>query len=56
MTALDVTMEHGARAGSLPGPHRDPFDGMLITDCNAEGMTLVSADRAADDYGVRRIW
>ncbi len=24
MTALDVTMEHGARAGNLPGPHRDP--------------------------------
>ncbi len=27
---LPMTVEHAARAGALPGPHRDPFDRMLI--------------------------
>jgi len=27
---IPVTVEHGIRAGSLPGPHKDPFDRMLI--------------------------
>lgn len=56
MTPLAITLDHGARAGSLPGPHRDPFDRMLIAQCQAEDLTIVSADNAFDDYGVRRIW
>ena len=27
---LPVTVDDGARAGALPGPHNDPFDRMLI--------------------------
>ncbi len=27
---LPITVEDASRAGSLPGPHRDPFDRMLI--------------------------
>ena len=27
---MPVSVEHGDRAGSLPGLHRDPFDRMLI--------------------------
>ena len=30
LTPLDITPDHALRAGSLPGPHRDPFDRMLI--------------------------
>jgi len=56
MTALDVTMEHGARAGNLAGSHRDPFDRMLVAQCQAADVASVSADDAADGYGVRRIW
>ena len=55
MRPLAVTLEHGARAGQLPGPHRDPFDRTLIAQCQAEGLTIASADAIFDRYGVRRI-
>ncbi len=53
---LAVTAEHGIRAGLLPGPHRDPFDRMLIAQALAENVPIVSNDRALDGYGVKRLW
>jgi PIN domain nuclease of toxin-antitoxin system len=53
---LKVSAEHGIRAGSLPGPHKDPFDRMLIAQAQAEDVPIVSNDRALDGYGVPRIW
>ena len=53
---LAVTAEHGIRAGLLPGPHKDPFDRMLIAQAQAEDIPIVSNDRALDGYGIRRIW
>lgn len=53
---LAVTVEHGAAAGALPGPLRDPFDRMLIAQALEDGLTLVSNETAFDGYGVRRLW
>jgi len=53
---IPVTVEHGIRAGLLPGPHQDPFDRMLIAQALAENVPLVSNDRALDGYGVKRFW
>ena len=53
---LTVSMEHALRAGQLPGPHRDPFDRMLIAQAQAENLALVSNEKVFDAYGVRRIW
>ncbi len=53
---LAVTAEHGIRAGLLPGPHRDPFDRILIAQALSENVPIVSNDRAFDPYGVNRIW
>ncbi len=53
---LEVSAEHGIRAGLLPGPHQDPFDRMLIAQAQAESLPIVSNDRALDGYGVHRIW
>jgi len=53
---LDITLEHGQRAGLLPGTHKDPFDRMLIAQAQAENIPLVSNERAFDGYGIRRIW
>lgn len=53
---LEINAEHGIRAGSLPGPHKDPFDRMLIAQALAENVPIVSNDRALDGYGVRRLW
>jgi PIN domain nuclease of toxin-antitoxin system len=53
---LAIRMEHGQRAGLLPGAHKDPFDRMLIAQAQAENMQIVSNEKVFDDYHVRRIW
>jgi len=53
---LAITAGHGIRAGLLPGPHKDPFDRMLIAQAQAENLAIVSNDIVFDHYGVRRLW
>ena len=48
--------QHGQTAGSLPGPHRDPFDRMLIAQAMLADLVLVSSEAVFDRYGVRRLW
>lgn len=55
-TPLSVSVDHAQRAGALPGPHRDPFDRMLIAQAQALGVALVSNERLFDSYGIRRLW
>ena len=54
--SLSVTLRHGLTAGTLPGPHRDPFDRMLIAQAMIEDLVLVSNEAPFDAYGVRRLW
>jgi PIN domain nuclease of toxin-antitoxin system len=54
--ALAVSVEHGVRAGLLPGPHKDPFDRMLIAQALGEHLAIVSNDVVFDGYGVKRAW
>jgi len=53
---LPITAEHGLRAGLLPGPHKDPFDRMLVAQSQIEAISIVSNEDAFDSYGVHRIW
>ncbi len=53
---LPITIQHGQTAGALPGPHRDPFDRMLIAQAMLDDLVLVSNELAFDAYGVRRSW
>lgn len=53
---IPITASHAIRAGLLPGPHKDPFDRMLIAQAQAENLTVVSNDVIFDRYGVRRLW
>ena len=53
---LPVTVDDGARAGALPGPHNDPFDRMLIAQALSRNLAVVSIDERFDGYGVRRLW
>lgn len=55
-SALPISFEHGQTAGALPGPHRDPFDRMLVAQAMAGGMVLVSNEQRFDAYGVTRLW
>jgi PIN domain nuclease of toxin-antitoxin system len=45
---LAVSFAHGQTAGALPGPHRDPFDRMLVAQAMADDMVLVSNERRFD--------
>jgi PIN domain nuclease of toxin-antitoxin system len=53
---LSITVHHAQRAGALVGPHRDPFDRMLIVQAQAEGVPIASNETIFDDYGVTRLW
>lgn len=53
---LSISAAHGIRAGLLPGPHKDPFDRMLIAQAQAENLAIISNDSIFDRYGVRRVW
>ena len=49
---LPISLYHGQMAGQLPAYHRDPFDRMLVAQAQAEGLTIVTADRNIPRYGV----
>ena len=53
---LPITVGDGGRAGGLPGPHRDPFDRMLIAQALTRNLVLVSNETLFDRYGTRRLW
>jgi len=53
---LAVSVSEAERAGRLPGPHRDPFDRMLIAQALARDLAVVSVDTVFDRYGVNRLW
>lgn len=56
MDVLPITMEHALAAGALPGPHRDPFDRMLIAQGQIEGLPIVTSDPAFKQYPVTLVW
>ena len=53
---LPISVSDAERAGRLPGPHRDPFDRMMIAQALARGLGVISIDAAFDRYGVTRLW
>jgi PIN domain nuclease of toxin-antitoxin system len=54
--ALAISTEHAHRAGALPGPHRDPFDRMLIAQAGLDSLPVVTADPVFATYGAEVIW
>jgi PIN domain nuclease of toxin-antitoxin system len=53
---LPISLEHALKAGLLPGPHRDPFDRMLMAQSDIEKIPVVTVDPVFTQYGVRVIW
>src|ERR1700722_7797898 len=37
-----ISLAHAARAGSLAGEHRDPFDRMLVAQAQGENLPIIS--------------
>ena len=53
---LVITNALASAAGRLSGPRLDPFDRMLIAQCRALELAIISIDRCFDDYAVTRVW
>jgi PIN domain nuclease of toxin-antitoxin system len=53
---LPIALEHALAAGALPGPHRDPFDRMLIAQATVERLQIVTRDPVFGEYGVVVCW
>ncbi|HKY62376.1 MAG TPA: type II toxin-antitoxin system VapC family toxin [bacterium] len=53
---LEISFEHAQTAGSLPGPHRDLFDRMLIAQSILENMPIVTLDSVFEGYRARVVW
>lgn len=43
---LDVTLRHAAAVEHVRASHADPFDRLLLAQCDVETMRLLTADRA----------
>ena len=54
--ALPISLDHALAAGTLPGPHKDPFDRMLIAQARIEKLRVVSIDSVFKQYGVPVLW
>ena len=53
---LPIRTDHLARLVDLPLHHRDPFDRLIIAQALAEGVPVLTRDRAFDAYAVDVIW
>ena len=53
---LPIGLEHALAAGRLPGPHRDPFDRMLMAQATIERAPVVTTDPVFANYGLAVVW
>ena len=53
---LTVELPHSLRVAELPWHHRDPFDRLLVAQCQLESLTLLSADDQLHAYDVPVLW
>jgi PIN domain nuclease of toxin-antitoxin system len=53
---LPVQPKHVNALVYLPAYHKDPFDRILIAQCRAERLSLVSADPGMTAYDVEVLW
>jgi PIN domain nuclease of toxin-antitoxin system len=56
LTVLPVSLSHALRVAELPFHHGDPFDRLLIAQCQIEQIPLMTADTAIAAYDVEVIW
>jgi PIN domain nuclease of toxin-antitoxin system len=54
--ALPIQISHAVRVYELPDHHADPFDRLLIAQCQLEDMPLISRDKDIQTYDLEVIW
>ncbi|MBM4307834.1 MAG: type II toxin-antitoxin system VapC family toxin [Deltaproteobacteria bacterium] len=53
---LPILMSHALHVYNLPNHHRDPFDRILIAQCQSEGLPILTADPSFTPYKIEAIW
>jgi PIN domain nuclease of toxin-antitoxin system len=56
MTPLPVYLPHALRVAGLPLHHGDPFDRLLVAQCQIERVPLMTADTVITEYDVEILW
>ena len=56
MDVLPVYTSHALQVASLPAYHGDPFDRLLVAQCQLEKLALMTADEELVEYDVEIIW
>jgi PIN domain nuclease of toxin-antitoxin system len=56
MEILPISMDHALAAAALRGPHRDPWDRIMMAHALAEQCQMVTADLVFAEYGVPTLW
>jgi PIN domain nuclease of toxin-antitoxin system len=54
--SLPIQISHAAHVYELPPYHHDPFDRMLIAQCQLESLPLVTKDEDIRKYDLETIW
>jgi len=53
---LPVQVSHALRVYELPPYHADPFDRLLVAQCQMESLPLITKDEEIRRYEVETIW
>jgi PIN domain nuclease of toxin-antitoxin system len=56
IAALPIQLRHALHVYTLPSHHRDPFDRMLVSQSQIEGLPILTADAQIVQYAVDVIW
>lgn len=53
---LPITFEHALELSTLEFIHRDPFDRLLIAQCKADKLIIVTKDGNINQYNIKTLW
>ncbi|HEX5321319.1 MAG TPA: type II toxin-antitoxin system VapC family toxin [Stellaceae bacterium] len=56
ISVIPLSLDHALAAAALPGPHRDPWDRIMMAQALTESLTVATTDRVFSDYGVPVLW
>lgn len=51
-----LTLVHTLAAGQLPGPHRDPWDRLIMAQALTDDLTVVTVDPVFQEYALPVCW
>jgi PIN domain nuclease of toxin-antitoxin system len=53
---LPISLDHALAAAALSGPHRDPWDRIMMAQALAERCHVVTIDKVFSDYHIPVLW